>query len=421
MTNPIIAFYSAFDRFNFGDLLFPVVARHYAPKVLIEKADWHFYGLVDSELQDRGGSKVTAIKHLIDGKPMPDGSMVIVPGGEVLTASIKGLYQCLFTDLYKSNKTLLCHIKGIIGKRDDAEKLAMKQAMNRLGVPWVYPFVPQSNWIPGSPLTAFIGVGGQKLPKIRSDRRQKIYSALSGVEYLSVREPLTQNMLVQSGLPRCKLAPDPVHTIRRIHSKNEVALLASQATQLIINSHREAGYFCFQSALRHLKGKSEMVASQLDKISEESGLVPVLVAAGTARGHEDHIGLYSVSIKMKKPHVFVPMPSVMDIVALIACSRLGISTSLHAMIIAISYEVPRLVLSGLESKTSNYSQHWDNSNYVSGVGYENMISPALRALQSDPNQMYNLAETLASEAEDSIKAMWGVMLSSAKFRTSFFN
>ncbi len=217
------------------------------------------------------------------------------------------------------------------------------------------------------------------------------------------------------------MVPDPVQAIRRIYTVNEVCSLASQATQLIINSYQESGYFCFQSALRHLNGNSEIVAERLDKIAEETGLIPVLVSAGTALLHEDHLGLYAVSIKMKQPHVLITMPSVMDIASLIACSRLVISTSLHAMILAISYEVPRLVLSGLEAKTANYVKHWDPVNFVNGVDYSNVVESALVALQSEPDWRHNLAESMASKAEGFIKEMWERMLRLARSRTSSFD
>ncbi len=194
MEKPIIALYGAFDRFNFGDILFLTVARHYAPEVIIEKGDWRPYGLVDSDLRDRGGFKNFAISHLIHDKPMAPGSMLIVPGGEVLTASITSLYRCLFTDFHEPDRTFASLIRSRLGKKEDLTK----RAMNRLGVPWKYPFVPMENQIPGNPLTAFLGVGGRTLSQFSPDNQQQICSALSSAKYLSVRDPLTHKALIES-------------------------------------------------------------------------------------------------------------------------------------------------------------------------------------------------------------------------------
>jgi hypothetical protein len=402
---PIVALYGAFDRFNFGDLLFPVICRHFAPPEMQEQMEWRHFGLVDNDLRHKGGAKVDPIGMLLRRDPMPPGSMVIIAGGEVLTASASTLYGFLRDDLDKVSRSLAARIvRRIMGTQNRDQR-----AMRRLAVPWAFPLVPSRRDIPGSPPLAFLCAGGQGLSKLQPKQAGKIISNLRGASFVSVRDQDTHSTLLRAGIQDCVLTPDSVHAIRKLYSVDEITARSSQATQLTIRTHKPQGYFCFQSALRHLSKDPDRVAAQLDKLSDKSGLVPVLVAAGTALGHEDDTGLQAVSSKMQKPHAFVPIAQAAGIVALLANARLAISTSLHATIIASAYAIPRLPLTGLEQKTATYVKTWDPDGYIEGVDYSNMVELAICALHRSPTDLMTVAESLAAKAEENLRKMWQTM------------
>ena len=60
MERKTINIIGAFDRYNYGDLLFPIVIEKYIKenkKDLLEKYDLRYFGLVESDLSSVGNNK----------------------------------------------------------------------------------------------------------------------------------------------------------------------------------------------------------------------------------------------------------------------------------------------------------------------------------------------------------------------------
>ncbi len=398
---PILGLYGAFDRVNFGDLLFPEVVARLAPPSIQNRYECVHFGLRSINLTELGGQVVRPIQELLTDRPLPPGSLIVLVGGEILTAPIDALLSCIYPHHAPQLKNFWLRVLRKLEFSNSA-----KSAMRRLGLPWILPFVPRAHQIPTHPGIAFLGAGGQRFDALNPSMKKWIVDALREAVFSSVRDPLTHRATAASGAAGTRLAPDSVHALPHIYDRETVLSQATAATRKIISDQGPAGYFCFQLAQRHLRGRGDMIAAALDRLAEKTGYTPVLVSAGTAAGHDDHLGLKSVSCHMQTPHVFCPLPSVMDVVALLACSKLVLSTSLHAMIVAISYEVPHHGFAGLESKTGNYLKGWDPEGYVENATFETLVADAEKALARPSSSLRDNARKLTSLALENINEMW---------------
>lgn len=76
----------AFDRFNYGDMLFPYIVEAFA-KNNFKNCSIDFFGLRESDFSAYGAKCTKALKEM----PM-DQNFVVVAGGDTIQASIEFLY-----------------------------------------------------------------------------------------------------------------------------------------------------------------------------------------------------------------------------------------------------------------------------------------------------------------------------------------
>src|SRR5262249_60885946 len=79
-----VAVIGAFDRFNYGDLLFPAVLGRLLGGAGTPPAD--FYAAVRSDLRRVGGQRTRPLKELFRPGALPEGGAAILAGGEILDA-----------------------------------------------------------------------------------------------------------------------------------------------------------------------------------------------------------------------------------------------------------------------------------------------------------------------------------------------
>ena len=195
-----------------------------------------------------------------------------------------------------------------------------------------------------------------------------------GAAQISVRDPSSQAHLKTLGITS-RLAPDMVHDL---------------SSEYPIRPPENPTYLIFQQngALLSRPGVIESTAEQLVRLSRTSYLDIVLLAAGTARGHDD-LEIYGelvAAIKSFDVNVRVSVHSErspLAIVSSIANSALWIGSSLHGRIVAASYGRPRVSLS--TEKVDGYCAKWD-PDFPFGAGVEEIAVDGSRALDlAHPN------------------------------------
>lgn len=74
-----------FDRYNYGDLLFPLILEAYIKKYSTKPFTVEYYGLISSDLSQFGAKKTKSIKDFYS--EIKDNDKVIIAGGESLCTS----------------------------------------------------------------------------------------------------------------------------------------------------------------------------------------------------------------------------------------------------------------------------------------------------------------------------------------------
>ena len=78
-----LAILGAVDRFNYGDLLFPLIIEQ-ALKDAQSHFQFEYYGLKRSNLSVYGAKPTRSVRDLIQHSDMPEGSVLMIAGGDVL-------------------------------------------------------------------------------------------------------------------------------------------------------------------------------------------------------------------------------------------------------------------------------------------------------------------------------------------------
>ena len=329
-----IAVLGAFDRFNYGDLLFPIVIE----KVLnLYKIDCQidYYGLIKSDLRQYGAKPTSSIRMLFEKTNLPEGSILIVAGGEVLSAKWINMYLHL---LHGIPKYILYGINIIFGE-NISSKISRYQLGSRLQLPWIISPLDFSS----SVKVIYNTVGGVGLLSLTPNYQNVVKEKLSKATFLSVRDGKTKDALNTFGLQNVEISPDSAILISEFFPIDRLKNYISSETIEIINRYQK-GYICFQSNRALAKNKEHLIASELQKIYDEFGYAIVLLPLGRASGHSDQIALKKIKKHLRAPSIIPNESNIYDIMILIAKSKTFAGTSLHGNITALSYCTPHIGL-----------------------------------------------------------------------------
>ena len=388
METKTINIIGAFDRYNYGDLLFPIVIEKYLRenrKDLLEKYDLRYFGLVESDLSSVGGKKTQALKKLYN-EDLSENSMVIVAGGDVLPARISSMD----VDLSKSNLSMLCKkviIKAI--NRRNFEKISMKKFNLNTRFPWI---VEKDNF-KNNIFVAYNAVGGSTLNELPKFEVDEIKRNMSKSNYISVRDNKSLDNVKDLN---SKLYPDSATIMSNFFPINVLENKISKDVKKFIKDTGNK-YICIQSNLCSIRGKEEVLVRELEKIHREEGLEILLLPIGIAANHDDNIALNRLKkyFNIKVNHI--EKLNIYDIMYLIANSRFFAGTSLHGNITAMSYAVPHIGLNREISKLDNYLKTWDLEEQNHCIDFEELYNEfkiiskiSEKKLKDKRNELINL-------------------------------
>ena len=388
METKTINIIGAFDRYNYGDLLFPIVIEKYLRenrKDLLEKYDLRYFGLVESDLSSVGGKKTQALKKLYN-EDLSENSMVIVAGGDVLPARISSMD----VDLSKSNLSMLCKkviIKAI--NRRNFEKISMKKFNLNTRFPWI---VEKDNF-KNNIFVAYNAVGGSTLNELPKFEVDEIKRNMSKSNYISVRDNKSLDNVKDLN---SKLYPDSATIMSNFFPINVLENKISKDVKKFIKDTGNK-YICIQSNLCSIRGKEEILVREIEKIHREEGVEILLLPIGIAANHDDNIALNRLKkyFNIKVNHI--EKLNIYDIMYLIANSRFFAGTSLHGNITAMSYAVPHIGLNREISKLDNYLKTWDLEEQNHCIDFEELYNEfkiiskiSEKKLKDKRNELINL-------------------------------
>lgn len=318
---------SASDRFNYGDLLFPLITI----RELSKRGDYNFINVATtkSDLSRIGALPTESYRVLYNCKTT--NNILLIAGGEVLGANWSRLYSYkyrwinfIYNNL-KKNKYLEHPLKRLTGSLNNP-----------------LPFIPFDPRIRSRFEYVYHAIGGDGISNHRFNN--EIQDIFENALFLSLREHATHSdILINLNIPKAKLTPD-------------TAILVSEMFEFEKKSKED--YLVFQIGRYLIEFNFTILKEQLEIVSKETDLVIYLLPLGNCPGHEDNVPLTWLSKNLKCKSKYIVPESLQKIVSIIANAKMFIGTSLHGIITAMSFNVPYMGINSNVKKLKSYIESW---------------------------------------------------------------
>jgi hypothetical protein len=385
-----LRFFGAFDRHNFGDLLFPHLLSALLPGQRFEYA-----GLVSRDLRRFGGHRVLRLDALETSWP----AHLIHAGGEVLTCSAWEA-AVMLQDAAGAAQAIACY--------DDDPVAAAAWAASQLGTTRSAPYVAGRELVAPPGKLIFNAVGGVEWASMSASRREEVKAALRDADWLSVRDHVTRRALQAEGIV-AELCPDPAVMLRTCFDQT---IRQRQDALQPVRQVFPQGYLACQFSADFADDASlGALAQQLSRVTAKTGLGLVFFRAGAAPWHDDQ-GLYEKVLRRLRPGSAVVFESLhlWDICALIAASREVIASSLHARVVAVAYGLPRVSIRSPQQgarpdKVAAFAETWEPQLLQHCVELDELGPAALQALDISPGALQEHAASLCASFTRSL-AQW---------------
>jgi len=395
-TAPPLLLFGAFDRHNFGDLLFPHLMAAMLPGHLFEMA-----GLAERDLRAFGGHQVRSLVSRGGARA----SHLIHVGGELLTCSAwQAAVMLLDPD----------EAAAAIARYDDYPAAAAAWAARQLGTACSMPYVVGRDVLAPSGRLIFNAVGGVGWAFLAARQREEVKAALGQADWVSVRDHVTQGALRAEGIA-VPLCPDPAVMVTQCFGET----IRKHRQQGAVKAIRDAfpqGYLACQFSADFADDASlGALAQQLSRVVAGTGLGVVLFRAGAAPWHDDP-ALYDKLQRRLPPGTARLFRSLhlWDICALIAASRGVVSSSLHGRMVALAYGLPRVSLiapqqGGRPDKRTAFAETWEPLAVPRSVSVGRIEAAVMQALAVPAAVLRENAAQLCEQYRQS-QAQWVGML-----------
>ncbi len=252
--------FGAFDRHNFGDLLFPHVLEALLPGENIVCA-----GLAERDMRPWGGHRVRvwhALRNELKGAEVH----LLHAGGELLTCSAWPAAVMLLPP-----QDAQAHIAYL-------ERYAQEQAVwvrSMTGDDALAPYVMSRSRWPELASVAFHAVGGVALPALPAPMRAEVLASVQSANQVSVRDQTTQAHLRAAGLS-AELVPDATVRVAELFG-HTISQHAAQGEVLRLREGLPQGYLAVQfGAAFGDDATVATLAAQLDELAASTDLGMVL-------------------------------------------------------------------------------------------------------------------------------------------------
>lgn len=378
----------AFDRHNYGDILFPLVHSKFIQSRLGENAIIDYFSVTESDLTKDGGVKTDTIKSLIQ-RGCHEKDVVIMSGGDILSVGwplmmghVSSGY--IYFALRVVNKVFGFNIANNLTRK-------LYRQINE------FPYVLSGKNINAKVYYSCVGGSGFNC---KSSHLTRVVTELKLSEHVSVRDNKIQAVLQEEGLD-CALVPDSALVMSDLFPISE---LGSRDWSLKIKSDNGfdlKNYIVFQAGKIFIADNIDIIIEQLNLIYKKTGMSILLLPIGRATGHEDHKVLELIYNRLSKNSCPVGIQTsahVLDIMASLAFCQCYIGTSLHGAISAYSFghKVCGFATAKVK-KLKAFLATWVKINDCSIIENEN-FSSAFLDLISSGNSINNM-ESLKQQKE----------------------
>lgn len=384
-----VALLGAYERDNFGDILF----MHVTERLL---SPWPTLplGVISADMSTIGGRQILSASSWFNVCADWPPSALIAVGGEILTCDLESALAFTMPHALASAYVRLAHTDKIqFGERISPGMGAM-------------PYADLTKLASKIPIPIKIGynsIGGTQLEGLEKlDAENAVRAGLSCADYLSVREETTRSNLARQGIITENIYPDVVSSIAEVCSDR---IESAKWNLAVLQDFDEDGYLIFQASDRYLTDRPTIeLARQLHDAAVGLNLSIVFQPAGLAYEHDtiDSLEKLRASIvELGLPNRRLRIQYDRDVwlqVATIAKSRCFIGTSLHGRIVSAALGIPRVSLEN--SKVAAYAKCWDGKLQPYDVPPERIYESVSAALKTDQQTLSRCGATLSSKAQE---------------------
>ncbi|KMT64634.1 polysaccharide pyruvyl transferase family protein [Catenovulum maritimum] len=345
-----IVLFGAFDRYNYGDNLMPIVFQRYVskyfPKVL-DSYEFEFAAISASNLENFHCEKSVKINDIVDS--LPAGSSIIVIGGEVLCASNADL-------MLHMQKSQIGH-KVAVFCRKNLTKIFNLYAQFAYSTKWDYPFIIDKSCLPDGVKVLYNTIGGQVNPN-NKHMYQKVMKRIISADYFSVRDSRT--LTQTAGKRDVALSPDSVFLLPAVVDDE---FLKKQVKSSIYELASQSPKYVFQAAPAKIDCTVDALIEQVQTLSDETQSKVILLPIGYASGHDDLHLMQDIHEVLPDKTILLSDLNVWEILFVIKQARAFMGTSLHGVITAMAYGLPHFGLNINIGKLNAFVAEWSIAPY----------------------------------------------------------
>ncbi len=349
MTKRILAV-GAFERDNFGDLLFLRVLRDFMKNKDVEVTP---ASIIFSDMREINGEVVYPYDLMLK---LYEWDAVWVVGGEVGGVDVVGAILMDAVDVKGQHYSSLSY-----NDREVYNKLLSIPKEDSLSayIPSVRSYVKNHK----TPIVVnSVGLSNSRIGTEMSKNEVAVLSQAT----VSVRENVSAEFCRENKIPYT-LSPDIISAISYFRP---IATKRNQKPYIVV----QVNYALLS------KTKLMKFASDLNKICSQLDAKIILLRAGVTFSHDDDIlykriisGFKTLNQKHKIEQYEERDPLL--IAQLIAGSKLCIATSLHCRVVSESYGTPHISLSN--TKVTNYAMTWTEDEYPYDVGIDTLVETVI--------------------------------------------
>jgi Polysaccharide pyruvyl transferase len=325
-STPRVLLVGAYERDNFGDLLFLLVTERY-----LDGAEVVAAAPFSADMRALLDRQIPAYGPLLRDEAF---DAIWTVGGQVGRVDLRRAYKM------SASPEAWAEFEAA----PEAEQLARLRAATG-GAPPLSPYIPLPSAYPrnAGAVTVLNSVGISGVRSVPPRRREALVGALRGATSIAVRDDSSSALLTELGIAH-RLLPDAVHAISRQYPAEhdagaDTAIVQISSARLRMLGHARVGAAIARSP--QLRGR------------------PVrLLLAGTATGHDTVEDYEKVARAARGVDIaIVPDRRPLALVEHLRRARVVVGTSLHVRIVAAAYGVPRVSLS--KPKPTRYARLWD--------------------------------------------------------------
>lgn len=399
---PHIRLVASCDRYNYGDLLFPILTRWSlsACEEIAARYGFEQYGLVSSDLSRYGAQPSRGMADLY--RDAGAGDVILLAGGENLAQTWFDMHLTLLGPRDAAERRRFA-------ERAEAEatEVASRRALRcRHQFPYILP--PEA--FRGGVRVMYNSVGGWPLAHYPEGQQRTIVETMRQASFVSVRDSHTAAILrgLDPAMPVFE-APDCVFLLPEMWPREHLGAMASPEVRRLVAESE--GFVCFQCHSRYGNANRDELKRQLRALAGESGLDIVLVPTARIHSFESHTFLSSLALELgPRIHLLPDTATVSDIAYVFASARLFCGTGLHASITTLAYGSPLVPLATDDPKLRFNVESWGQAAQFPMTAAADLCSQALRCLALDRRAVQETALRLRDAARGNLGHLADVIL-----------